>query len=196
MRLDFRIVLLRAMATEEEIDDKIKCWQDIAEAFDDIKNTHKLGVPVTDSFSSKIQRRLASTVPPKPMVELSFDDAFAKLEQMVKDCQEAVKIVTFGPDSVQQLKAFLWSFSARKPEPSAYPRACLSAPLFTCDDAGFEQLLRRDLENIVLPEDTVLDPINWTIEVPVGGSVVPDPKFMMAKTMNQFTETAIRMPGV
>jgi len=115
---------------------------------------------------------------------------------MVKDCQEAVKIVTFGPDSVQQLKAFLWSFSARKPEPSAYPRACLSAPLFTCDDAGFEQLLRRDLENIVLPEDTVLDPINWTIEVPVGGSVVPDPKFMMAKTMNQFTETAIRMPGV
>jgi len=84
MRLDFRIVLLRAMATEEEIDDKIKCWQDIAEAFDDIKNTHKLGVPVTDSFSSKIQRRLASTVPPKPMVELSFDDAFAKLSRWSK----------------------------------------------------------------------------------------------------------------
>lgn len=196
MRLTFRIALLRAMATEEDIEDKIQCWQEISNVSDDIKYTHKLGRPVPESFSGKIQRRLASTVPPKPMVEMSFDDAFLKLEQMVKDCQEAVKIVNFGLDNVQQLKAFLWSFSARKPEPSAYPRACLSAPLFTCDDAGFEQLLRRDLETIVLPEDTVLDPINWTVELPVSAKAAPDPRLEMAKTMNMFTETAIRMPGV
>jgi hypothetical protein len=129
------------------------------------------------------------------MVEKVFGDAVNNLEQMCKDCLEALKIVNFRPDNVQALKAFLWAFSSRKPEPWTYPRACLATPLFTCDDAGFEQLLRRDLENFVFAGSEVLDPINWTIEAPQGESSVPDPRFQLAKTINQFTQIAVRMPG-
>jgi hypothetical protein len=195
LRMVSRILLLRAMATEEDIDDKLNFWRDLPASIIEIQSTHSLGQPVTESFSPKIQRRLASTVPPKPMVELSFEDAATKLEQMCKDCQEAVKIVKFGPDNVQALKAFLWSFSSRKPEPWTYPRACLAAPLFSCDDAGFEHLLRKDLEIVVLPTSEVLDPINWTIEAPQSKSSAPNRRFEMAKTLNHFTEVAIRMPG-
>jgi hypothetical protein len=183
------------MSHEVDLDDKAKLWQELPEMLYNIRTTHALGQPVTESFSPKIQRRLASTVPPKPMVELSFEDASTKLEQICKDCQEAVKIASFGPDNVQALKAFLWYFSSRKPEPLTYSRACLAAPLFGIDDAGFEQLLRKDLENVVLPASEVLDPVNWTVEAPQGKSLISNRQYEMAKTIDYFTEIAARMPG-
>ncbi|KIV99940.1 hypothetical protein, variant [Verruconis gallopava] len=194
-RINFRITLLRAMSLEEDIEDKFKLWKDMPGFLADIKTTHSLGLPVKESFSPKIQRRLASTVPPKPMVEISFDDALTKLENMCKDCAEAVKIVHFGPHNVQPLKSFLWAFSSRKPEPYTYPRACLAAALFMCDDSGFQQLLRRDLEDIVLAGSDVLDPINWTIEAPQSKTPVSNRRFEMAKAVSHFCEVAVHMPG-
>jgi len=105
LRLDFRMRLLLAMATDEASDTLLGYWQDTSAQLVLLNETHKLVKPVSESFSAKIQRRLASTVPPKPMVELSFDDAFERMTQMVKDCQEAVRIVDFGPENIQRLKA-------------------------------------------------------------------------------------------
>lgn len=93
------------MDTDEENSTPLFHWQNTAALLPALSDTHKLAKPVPDSFSEKIQRRLASTVPPKPMVELSFEDAFAKLTQMCKDCEEAAKILEFGIENVQRLKA-------------------------------------------------------------------------------------------
>jgi hypothetical protein len=98
------MTLLLAMATDETNETMLGHWQDTSAQLMLLKNSHKLAKPVSESFSAKIQRRLASTVPPKPMVELSFEDAFEKLTQMSKDCQEAVRIVDFGPENIQRLK--------------------------------------------------------------------------------------------
>jgi hypothetical protein len=184
------------MATDDPVEYRLGYWQDVSTQLPLLLESHSLEKSVPESFSPKIQRRLASTVPPKPMVELSFSDAYTKMAQMCRDCEEAARIVEFGPEHVQRLKAFLWSFSARKPEPLSYARACLSAPLFTCDERGFETLLRRDLEEMVLPQDPVLDPINSTFEAPQNLRVRPDPRFELASTVGRFTETAIRMSGV
>jgi N-alpha-acetyltransferase 35, NatC auxiliary subunit len=98
------MTLLLAMATDEPNDSSRGYWQDTSSQLLFLKDSHNLAKPVSESFSAKIQRRLASTVPPKPMVELSFDDAFEKMTQMCKDCQEAVRIVDCGPENIQRLK--------------------------------------------------------------------------------------------
>jgi hypothetical protein len=183
------------MASETGYDDKIGFWKTIPHMLPRIQKTHALGRSVPDAFSSKIQRRLASTVPPKPMVEKIFSNAISNLEQICKNCEDALRIITFGPDNVQSLKAFLWWFSSKKPEAWTYSRACLGTPLFSCDAAGFEQLLRVDLEDLVLPASEVLDPVNWTTEVSQGSAGTINVPFEMARTINQFTELAVRMPG-
>jgi hypothetical protein len=199
------------MATDEPVSMLAKGWATVSNVVHEQQNSHELGKAVPESFSPKIQRRLASTVPPKPMVELSYEDAFKTLTQMCEDCREAVRIVDFGAEHVQRLKvylhnslhitstdlskAFLWSFNSRKPEPLSYPRACLSAPLFSYDDQNFERLLRRDLEEILLPQDLILDPVNWTFEAPQNSRVVPDPRFELANTVDKFTEGSIHMVG-
>jgi len=93
------------MATDEPISSLGESWKEVSDTVSRQYASHKLGKPLLESFSPKIQRRLASTVPPKPMVEVSYEEAFNKLVQMCADCQEAVRIVEFGPDRIQRLKA-------------------------------------------------------------------------------------------
>lgn len=57
-----------------------------------------LGKPVPDAFSLKIQRRLASTVPPRPMVEISLDDALSHLKRLCQDAIDLGQILDYrGP---------------------------------------------------------------------------------------------------
>jgi hypothetical protein len=56
-------------------------------------------------------------------------------------------------------------------------------------------MLRRDLEEILLPADPVLDPVNWTYEAPQNSRVVPDPKYELANTINRFTDGSVHMVG-
>lgn len=46
-----------------------------------------LGKSVPEAFSLKIQRKLASTVPPRPIVHISHEDALAHLKRL---CQDAI----------------------------------------------------------------------------------------------------------
>jgi hypothetical protein len=190
-----RLSTLRAMASETEYEDKIAHWMSIPQLVLPVKETHVLGSRVSAAFSPKIQRRLASTVPPKPMVEKNFVDAMMNLERMCQDCREALRIIHFGPDNVQGLKVFLWWFSSRKPEAWTYPRACLATPLFMCDDPGFEQLLRVDLNDLVLAGTEVLNPANWAAEASQGQGPTMNIHFELAKTIDHFTGVTVRMPG-
>ena len=170
-------------------------WQTLSSLLPLLKETNPLGTSVPSAFSPKIQRRLASTVPPRPMVELSFENAYDTLSYLCSDCSEATRIINIQPDSAEQLKALLWSFSARKPEPLPYSRAYLSAPILSCDDQGFEQLLRTDLSELVFPADSVLDPTNWTFEPPQNPGTTPDPRFEIANTVSNFTASVVAMMG-
>lgn len=172
-----------------------KDWISISSTLPTVETTHPLGRPVLSSFSPKIQRRLASTVPPRPIVELSFQDAYLALLRLCCDCSEATRIIDIQPDAAEQLKSLLWSFSSRKPEPLAYARAYLSAPILSCDDQGFEQLLRTDLAELVLPADPILDPTNWTFEPPQNLSAIGHPRFEIANAISNFTASVVTMMG-
>ncbi|KAF2397061.1 Mak10-domain-containing protein [Trichodelitschia bisporula] len=193
-RLEFRARLLIAMDGDEGADAALE-WSEVSDSLSAVADTHDLGTPVPESFSPKIQRKLASTVPPKPMAELGFADAAARMKQLIRDCQEASRILQVGLENVARLEAFLCAFNARNPEPLPYARACLSAPLFRCEDAEFEMLLRKDLSETLLPDDPVLDPVNWTVEAPVAAGRPGDRRYETARVINDFTGHVVRMNG-
>lgn len=60
-----------------------------------INKSHPLGIPVPEAFSAKIQRRLASTMPPRPIVQLSFDDTYSNFKRLVADGLEVTDVLDF-----------------------------------------------------------------------------------------------------
>ena len=61
-----------------------------------------LGKAVDEAFSLKIQRRLASTVPPRPMVKISPEDAIKHLKRFFHDAIDAQQILDYhGPYNLQ-----------------------------------------------------------------------------------------------
>lgn len=52
-----------------------------------IEKTMSLGKPIEDAFTVKIQRKLATTIPPRPMVTINASDALNHLKRI---CQDAI----------------------------------------------------------------------------------------------------------
>jgi type I site-specific restriction endonuclease len=61
-----------------------------------IEKSMSLGKPVPEAFSLKIQRRLASTVPPRPMVTISSKDAIDLLRRFCRDAIDMQEIVDYS----------------------------------------------------------------------------------------------------
>lgn len=96
-RLKFRISFLTIVEqADSRTSPNIKeMWTDLLGQIPDIRSTTILGRPKPESFSLKLQRRLASTVPPRPMVEVSEEAAFDHLERLCKDASVAVEVLKY-----------------------------------------------------------------------------------------------------
>jgi hypothetical protein len=70
-------------------------WEELSRTLPELKTSHQLGKPVPESFSIKLQRKLASTVPPRPMVNVSFEDAFEHLERLCQDGVTASEVMNY-----------------------------------------------------------------------------------------------------
>ena len=94
-RLEFRISLLLALSnaqgTSEDRSDTY--WQKCTALLPRIRDSWKLGKPVFEAFSIKIQRKLASTVPPRPIVNMNFKDSMAHLEKLCKDGKDINQVL-------------------------------------------------------------------------------------------------------
>lgn len=97
-RLKLRDVFLSAAECPEHVDRPDlarRPWDQGLALLPTIKSTHALGKPVDEAFSAKLQRKLASTIPPRPIVQLSFDDAFGHLTRLFQDGQEVINVLRF-----------------------------------------------------------------------------------------------------
>ena len=73
-------------------------WELCSEILPMLHETRHLGIVVEQSFSGKIQRRLASSVPPRPIVNISFDEACTFLGWLCTYSKEAYSILRYdGP---------------------------------------------------------------------------------------------------
>ncbi|KAL9081404.1 MAG: hypothetical protein Q9157_000123 [Trypethelium eluteriae] len=167
-RLDLRTEMLRAFSND--LPDTI-IFDRIQSLVNTVRATVDVGKPVKEAFSEKIQRRLASTTPPKPVIEIGTEEAFKKLERICADLRGAQRICKIDwIDSPANLRNFLWAFASRKPRPLPFPRAFLQSLIFSRGDNDGDGIMRRlllaDLKELTLSEDPLLDPANWKVEVP------------------------------
>lgn len=97
-RLRLRDIFLSAAECPKHVDNPPmarKPWEAGVAILPEIKSTHDLGEPVNESFSAKLQRKLASTVPPRPIVQLGFDDAYGHLSRLFHDGQEVITVLNY-----------------------------------------------------------------------------------------------------
>ncbi|KAI9787913.1 MAG: hypothetical protein M1835_002590 [Candelina submexicana] len=183
-RLNFRKFFLRAVAEDLDVKDVLSTqqWQHCISLLPLIQQTRALGKPVKEAFSVKLQRRLASTVPPRPIVTTSFDEAFTFLKRLCQDGNDVVRVLDYH--GAHNMLNFVWAFQSRTPQPSVYIRALLQSLLITemkvLGRMSIKQLLFDDLAETVLPADTLIDIQNGDVEVP------RDPRFQIAKSMDVF----------
>lgn len=86
-RLKFQQCFLQATQDAlESMPEAVKlAWAQLQEFVQPVKDTHSLGKLVPEAISSKIQRKVASSNPPRPVVELEFTAAIDFVSRLCKD---------------------------------------------------------------------------------------------------------------
>ncbi|KAK3944495.1 N-alpha-acetyltransferase 35, NatC auxiliary subunit [Diplogelasinospora grovesii] len=189
LRLELRTAFLRAIELSElrsNPDSLSLPWSQMKAVWAAINKSHHLGKPVPEAFSTKIQRRVASTMPPRPIVHLSFEETFKHFNNLLEDGIEVLKVLNYHDP--QSLLNFVLTFQAKKPQPLVYIRTLLQNFLFKdmviLGNLSIRQVLDADLSIVVLPGSRLLDPANDAVEAPY------DPRFAMAHQMEVFRQRA------
>lgn len=167
-------------------------WSHLLDLMDDVNipHSHSLATPTPDAFSSKVQRQLATSTPPRPMLNVFWDKAVIKWRQLLSDSAEACYLSLEDPISDPQcLQRCVWTFVSRKPQPTTLPRAILQEQLFheqgpIATGVGHYELFLADVRNHVLAGDSLVDPASFQVELP------SDPRHLRARLLEGFIEKA------
>ncbi|KAL1838197.1 hypothetical protein VTJ49DRAFT_2954 [Mycothermus thermophilus] len=188
-RLELRTAFLRAIELSElrtNSDSLSVPWYQMQGVWESINKSRSLGTPVPDAFSAKIQRRLASTMPPRPIVQPTPEEAHENFKRMIADGIRVVNVLNYS-DS-QSLLNFVMTFQAQRPQPLVYIRSLLQSFLFhemvILGRLSIRQILGDDLSITVLGRSVLLDPANDEIEAP------QHPLFVISQQMELFRQRA------
>lgn len=111
-RLEFRDAFLHAIELAElriQPDALQVPWKLMLAAMEGVKKTHGLGKHLPESFSVKLQRRLASTMPPRPVIQPSFDEACEQWLRFSKDGAGVVDVLRYAdPQSLLVSSSGRW----------------------------------------------------------------------------------------
>lgn len=107
-RLIFRRDFLGGVAQDIEIIQtrSMQPFESCLEQLPLLTKSVSLGKPVPDSFSSKIQRKLASTLPPRPMVKVSAEDAVAHVKRICQDAIDLKEILDYRGSHNLKVRVF------------------------------------------------------------------------------------------
>ncbi|KAI1780273.1 Mak10-domain-containing protein [Hypoxylon cercidicola] len=188
LRLELRIAFLRAidLATLRKANpDSLKMpWIQMSGLIEHINKQHSLGKPVPEAFSTKLQRGLASTMPPRPMVQPSFEESYGHFKRLFQDGVDIMDVLKYAEP--QSLLTFVSTFQARKPQPLVYIRTLLQSLLFkemvVLGNYSIRQIIDHDLSIVVLPCAPQIDPSFDRIELPT------DPRHQTAAQMEIFRQ--------
>ncbi|KAK5111772.1 hypothetical protein LTR62_004692 [Meristemomyces frigidus] len=162
-------------------------WQDLSKAQDHLKSSHDLGKPVPEAFSDKVQRQLATSTPPRPMIEISWTSTCNRWQEMCADISAAnqftVPEVAQNPHTLQRA---VWAFAYRSPPPNTFARAQMQCILYSneqiTENIGFFDLLLMDIRDLVLAGSPLVAAESFAIEV------VSDSRHKSARIMEVFMD--------
>ena len=99
LRLELRVAFLRSMELyplRKSNPESLKMpWIQMSGLMEHIKKQHGLARDVPEAFSTKLQRRLASTMPPRPIIQPSFDDTYTQFKQMFQDGRDVMDVLKY-----------------------------------------------------------------------------------------------------
>ncbi len=208
-RLELRTAFLRAIELSELRSNPESLslpWSQMKAVWEPIRKSRHLGTPVPEAFSTKIQRRLASTMPPRPIVQPSFEETSEHFMKLFSDGIEMLKVLKYsdsqsllvrnidtgclvrGATRLTSLQHFVMLFQAQKPQPLVFIRTLLQSLLFgdmiILGRLSIRQVVDDDLAIVVLPCSQLLDPANDDVEAP------HDARFAIAFQMENFRQRA------
>lgn len=180
-RLDFRIDVLELLRHASLGTPASGAVDRLLPLIANMRSTRSLERPLEGAFSIKIQRRVASSVPPRPMVASPSDEAFAFIEHFVKQTTAALEMLNVT--NATDLHTALWTFMSQTPTPCVYIRS-LAQSFLTLNDrmmgqCSLDDFVVADLRDLVLPASLLLDS---PIESPA------DPRFQIGVQMKQFVQ--------
>jgi hypothetical protein len=96
-RLKFRVNFLYTVSIADHRDQSVlrESWSNMLDALPGVSVSKDVGIPVSESFSVKLQRKLASSVPPRPVVSVAFQTAYEHLERLCRDGQVLTGILEY-----------------------------------------------------------------------------------------------------
>jgi len=182
-RLQFRRSYLTSLSGEEDR------WAVLKRILNQLDHGHHLSHPVPDAFSDKVQRQLATSTPPRPMLVSSWKDACQQWTKMLEDVVEADRLTDFWLcQSPHCLQRATWAFTYRQPQPNTFARAYLQDLLFGSDrlaeNVSHFDLLLTDIRDLVLAGDSLADPESFQIEV------TSDPRHQASRHIEAFMDKA------
>ncbi|KAL9124316.1 MAG: hypothetical protein Q9217_006342 [Psora testacea] len=184
-RLSLRQLLLHATNVDGIVynhKDRYHFWDQCLPLIPGIVKTNTLALSTRDSYSIKVQRRLATTTPPRPIVQTNFAEAIEFLERMCLGGRDVYQAMNYhGPINLQN---FVWAFQSRTPQPPVYIRSLLQSLIWSdmkvLGKTSFKQLIFDDLEETVLAASILTDPENDQVEAPHHA------RFKISQEMDEF----------
>ncbi|KAL2017785.1 hypothetical protein VTK56DRAFT_1648 [Thermocarpiscus australiensis] len=98
-RLELRTAFLRAIELSELRSNPESLslpWSQMQAVWEAINKSRHLGTPVPEAFSTKIQRRLASTVPPRPIVQPSPEETYEHFKKLFADGINVLNVLNYA----------------------------------------------------------------------------------------------------
>ncbi|KAK0946508.1 N-alpha-acetyltransferase, non-catalitic subunit [Friedmanniomyces endolithicus] len=162
---------------------------DTLDAMGRTAETRKLAQPIPEAFSDKVQRQLATSTPPRPMIAISWDEALQRWTELCADAVEADRLTCFDVcQSPHALHRAIWAFAYREPQPNTFARAYLQTILFASEQItegmAFFDLMLTDMRDLALAGDVLADPQSFLIEMP------SDPRHKCSRIIEMFMDKA------
>ena len=168
-RLEVRHSLLRGLERDATVEQAPAHWRRLRDQLSQLATTHTLACPIPNAFSFKVQRQLASSTPPRPMPEITWQGSLEKWLLLCDDVLSAYNLTTIEVvKSPYLLKSEVWRFAYRMPVPTTYARARLQELLTSddkvSDDVSHFDLMLADISMLVLPQDPLTEPESFLVE--------------------------------
>lgn len=105
IRLQLRKYLLAAVTLDDILDkQRAVQWDSALGLLPALSQTSKQGTPVESSFSIKLQRKLASSVPPRPILDIKLEDAFNFLGRLCQNGKDVYRVMDYHGGSHLQVR--------------------------------------------------------------------------------------------
>ena len=151
------------------------------------EQSHALAEASPEAFTDKVQRHLATSTPPRPMLELTWADSQRKWVKLFSDIDEADRLTdSWARQSPACLQKAVWSFASRTP--GTYARSIFQDLLFAGgtvrDDVSHFDLILLDIRDLVLAGDVLVNADSFQVEVP------SDPRHKCSRIIETFMDKA------